>query len=249
MELEQETDRGADVFQALERESTLTSRVIGQMEAMIGDGRLREGSRLPAERDLARQFGVSRTVIREAVAALAAKELLQVEAGSGTTIRRPTQGAVSRCLALHLGTATGPDLHKVAEARRLLLADTAGLAAERHSDDDLDRLAGILREAEAERGVALIFARWTALFHTSLARAAANEVLGTTIGLYDDILSAETLKACENATVVDRWLRNLQGLMKPLRKRDAKSCRQSMRDMLIEVEDTLVLSPVRRVGR
>jgi len=249
MDLEQQTDGPADVFQALERESTLTSRVIIQMEAMIGDGRLRDGSRLPAERDLARQFGVSRTVIREAVAALGAKELLQVEAGSGTTIRRPSLGAVSRCLGLHLGAGAGLDLHKVAEARRLLLSDTAGLAAERHSDEDLERLAGILKEAESERSVAVIFARWTASFHTNLARAAGNDVLGTTIALYDDLLSADTVKACDNVTVVDRWLRNLQSIMKPLKKGDAKSSRQSMRDMLIEVEDALVLTPTRRVGR
>lgn len=243
MENGESADRTADVFQALARESTLASRVIGQMEAMIADGSLREGSRLPAERDLARQFGVSRTVIREAVAALAAKELLQVEAGSGTTIRRPSLGAVSRCFGLHLGAGGALDLRKAAETRRLLLTDVAALAADRHSDEDLERLAGILREAESERGIPVVFARWMSAFHGALARAGVNEVAGTLVSVLDDQLQDATVRACENAVVSDRWLRNLQALMKPLRKRDAKGARQGMRDLLVEIEDTLVLTP------
>lgn len=236
----------ADVFQALARESTLASRVILQMQAMIADGRLKEGSKLPAERDLARQFGVSRTVIREAVAALAAKELLQVEAGSGTTVRRPSLGAVSTSFGLYLGSGVGLDLRKVAETRRLLLADTAALAAERNGEEDLEKLAGILREAENDREVAVAFVKWVAAFHAAVAKASGNEVSATVVAMLDEQLHDQAVRAASNAIVTERWLRNLQGLMKPLRKRDAKGSRQGMRDLLLELEETLVLGPMVR---
>jgi len=247
--IESDSAGAADVFQALARESTLTSRVVEQMEAMISDGRLREGSRLPAERDLARQFSVSRTVIREAVAALVAKELLLVEAGSGTTIRKPSLGAVSRSLSLHLASGGGLDLRKAAEARRLLLIDLAVLAAERHTDDDLERVTGILKEAEEERPIPASFVRWVTAFHGSLGKASGNEVLAALTAVLDEAMAAETLRACEDPVVTERLLRNLQSLLKPLRKRDAKGARQSMRDCLVEFEEALVLTAIRRPAR
>jgi DNA-binding FadR family transcriptional regulator len=166
-----------------------------------------------------------------------------VDAGSGTTIRRPSLPSVSRCFSLYLGAGGGMDLRKAAETRRLLLSDVCALAAERHSEEDLERLAGILREAESERGIPLVFVRWAAAFHAALAKAAANEVAGTLISMLDDQLQDAAVRAGENPLVTDRWLRHLQTLMKPLRKRDAKGARQGMRDMLIEIEDALVLTP------
>ena len=61
----------------LTREATLAQRVERELERLILDSRLGAGDRLPSERELAAQFGVSRTVVREAVRALAAKQLVE----------------------------------------------------------------------------------------------------------------------------------------------------------------------------
>src|SRR5258706_4904525 len=68
-----------ELFRVLPRETTLANRVSKQLEELIVERRLQPGDRLPAERELARQFGVSRTVIREAVRSLAAKAMIEVK--------------------------------------------------------------------------------------------------------------------------------------------------------------------------
>src|SRR5689334_10607565 len=90
------------LFKLVQREETLASRVTGQLETLIVQRHLQPGDRLPAERDLAQQFGVSRTVVREAVRALVAKSLLEVQPGSGTHIRSPSAQSVSQSMALFL---------------------------------------------------------------------------------------------------------------------------------------------------
>ena len=77
---------GAQVFQAINREPRLSDKVTEAILEMIASNQLRPGDLLPPERELGRQFGVSRTVIREAVRALAAKGLLEVRSGSGVRI-------------------------------------------------------------------------------------------------------------------------------------------------------------------
>ena len=70
------------LFKTVERESTLTTRVTAEIERLIVGGRLQPGQRLPSERELADQFGVSRTVVREAVRGMVAKGLLEVRPGA-----------------------------------------------------------------------------------------------------------------------------------------------------------------------
>ena len=85
------------MFETLTREPTLTGRVVNQLEALIVDQRLQPGDRLPAINELTQQFGVSRTVIREAIGALAARGLLEVRHGSRTVVSRPSaQGPMGR---------------------------------------------------------------------------------------------------------------------------------------------------------
>src|SRR5687767_2207765 len=91
-----------DLFGMLARESTLAGRVTDQIKNIIVSGQKLPGDRMPPERELARQFGVSRTVVREAVRSLMAQGLLEVYAGSGTVVRNPSAGAVAESLALFL---------------------------------------------------------------------------------------------------------------------------------------------------
>src|SRR5437868_4206273 len=117
-----------ELFRTLPRETTLANQVSQQLEALIIERRLQPGDRLPAERELARQFGVSRTVIREAVRSLAAKGMLEVRSGSGTIVRAPNAAAVSQSMTLFL-RAGYPELdyRKVLEVRSILEVEIAGL--------------------------------------------------------------------------------------------------------------------------
>ena len=133
------------------RNGSLVDLVTEQIEALIRAGRLRTGDQLPPERELCRQFGVSRTVVREAVARLSAKNLLEVRGGAtgGIVVRAPTAEQVSDSLRFLINSSEAtinPD--KVLEVRRLLEVEMAGLAAARRTELDLVRLEAIMVESE-----------------------------------------------------------------------------------------------------
>src|SRR5476649_1234565 len=87
--MKSDTTDGADtraVFKAIGREPRLSDKVTDAILESIASNALKPGDLLPTERQLGEQFGVSRTVIREAVRALRAKGMLEVKGGSGVRI-------------------------------------------------------------------------------------------------------------------------------------------------------------------
>ena len=98
-------------------------QIAEQIRAMIGAGEVAPGARLPAERDLARQLGVSRPSLREALIALEIEGLLDVRVGSGIYVSQPGE----RGRSAELADASGP--FEVIRARRMIEGECAALAA------------------------------------------------------------------------------------------------------------------------
>src|SRR4029079_11682403 len=92
----------AEPFAQLSREPTLVERVAGSILDRIVAGELKPGDKLPSERELGEQFGVSRTVVREAVRGLTGRGVVTVRAGSGLRVAAIDPAAVSESLALLL---------------------------------------------------------------------------------------------------------------------------------------------------
>jgi len=85
-------------IEPLEREQRLYERVVEKVLELISSGQWKAGYRLPAERELSEAFGVSRTVVREAVKALEARGVLESATGSGVSVRLADFNMVSRSL-------------------------------------------------------------------------------------------------------------------------------------------------------
>ena len=82
------------------RTSRLYEQIVQQIEESVLKGELKAGDQLPAERDLAQRFGVSRTAVREAVKALREKGLVEAYSGRGTFITDGTSQAIRQSLGL-----------------------------------------------------------------------------------------------------------------------------------------------------
>src|SRR6266478_6550602 len=93
------TAPGQPVYKAV-RTSRLYEQIVQQIEESILKGDLKPGDQLPAERELAQRFGVSRTAVREAVKALREKGLVEAYSGRGTFITDGTSQAVRQSLDL-----------------------------------------------------------------------------------------------------------------------------------------------------
>src|SRR5512137_1413361 len=89
----------------------LYERIVSQIEQRIVAGEIKSGDQLPSENELAKQFGVSRTAVREAIKALREKRLVEVRPGVGTFITNGTQDAVRHSLGLlmKVGQPNGAD--------------------------------------------------------------------------------------------------------------------------------------------
>ena len=86
------------LFSGIKRPLSLSDRVVAELTQAILSGRLEPGQALPSERDLCKQFEVSRTVIREAIRSLSAKGLAHASSGRRVLITRPDIDAVSEAI-------------------------------------------------------------------------------------------------------------------------------------------------------
>lgn len=167
----------------------LSDNIVEQLESMMLDGILKPGERLPAERQLAEQFGVSRPSLREAIQKLAARGLLVSRQGGGNYVTESLGSSFSDPL---LDLLEGrPEAHRdLLEFRHTLEADCAYYAALRATEVDRQHLreayevlqACYAREggSRAEEGAA------DARFHLAIAEASHNIILLHTIrGLFD----------------------------------------------------------------
>src|SRR3954454_22725811 len=111
------------------RTNNLVEQVLTRLGADIRGGRLAPGDRLPTEQELTAEMGVSRTVVREAVAALRADGLVVTRRGSGAYVADNPTASPFRIAAPALGRLQ--DVLDVMELRLAVEAEAAGFAAER----------------------------------------------------------------------------------------------------------------------
>ncbi len=168
----------------------LSDDIVERLQGMILEGTLKPGERLPAERVLAEQFGVSRPSLREAIQKLAAKGLLVSRQGGGNYVAEALGSTFSDPL-LQLLENNADAQRDLLEFRHTLEGACAYYAAQRATELDQQRLAAAFAELQdcyarsdtvtrMEEGMA------DAHFHLAIAEASHNAVLLHTIrGLFD----------------------------------------------------------------
>ncbi|TSA14757.1 MAG: FadR family transcriptional regulator [Betaproteobacteria bacterium] len=149
----------------------LYRQIADQISVLINEGEYTEGSRLPAERDLARQLGVSRPSVREALIALEVEGLLDVRVGSGIYVTHPE----NRRQRDALQGDSGP--FEVIRARWLIESECAALAA-RNANPAQRRAvreahADMVRESKRDHNPLAADRK----FHVSIAEASGNSAL------------------------------------------------------------------------
>ena len=133
------------------RRGRVSETIVRRIKKQISDGRLAAGHKLPAEREMARQFKTSRVSVREAYRSLEELGVLRIRRGAdgGAFIAKMDHEPVLRSLALVLGLAKTS--HKeLTEARMLIEPPIARLAAQRARKEDISRLKRALQQEEQE---------------------------------------------------------------------------------------------------
>jgi len=199
-----------------------------QIRSRILEGHLKPGSRLPSEKDLIQQLGVSRPTLREAISMMVGEGLLEIRPGSGTYVREPTSAAAIQGDVVSL-LLMPEDLMEIQEVRGILEPEIAARVAKGATEEDLDYLEAITNEMEEtmREGQSLFELAWS--FHRRLARLADNSAMAKIV----DIIY-EMIKIHEQP-LYDRYFDPLQEicdhreLVHVLRRRDPEQARAAMK--------------------
>jgi GntR family transcriptional repressor for pyruvate dehydrogenase complex len=170
----------------------MASEIARRLVDYLLSGGVEPGARIPSERQLAEAFGVGRSAVREAIAALTLIGLIEVRHGDGTYLKRPESPLLPQVVewGLLLGEQRTADL---VEARQKIEVIIAGLAALRRTDDDVADLARILRRMESEasdNGDSTAFVDADVEFHLRLAETARNSALRDVLSSIQALLRA-----------------------------------------------------------
>jgi len=217
------------------KSTRIYAEIVRQIRALIADGQLKSGDRLPPERDLAERFRVSRTSVREALRTLESLGLIEIRAGEGTFVREISVESLIEPLALVILTQR-EGIAELYEARRLIEPVIAALAATRATLDEVAELRRILEEQAREVEAGRTGVTQDAAFHTTLVHSTHNRAIARIVSALVDLL---TQSREESLLTPGRPVRSHQDhrrILAAIEARDEVAARQAMLDHLIAVE-------------
>jgi GntR family transcriptional repressor for pyruvate dehydrogenase complex len=228
---------GGSTVYRLVRTSRLYEQIVQQIEESIVKGDLKAGDQLPAERDLAQRFGVSRTAVREAVKALREKGLVEAYSGRGTFITDGTTQAVRQSLDLMVKIGQPEGSIHLAEVRAILEPEIAMLAAIRIQQPEL----ATMREAVAAMDRAgrnpETYIEADLDFHLALAEGAANPLILSLLDSIVALLREQRLRIFNVPGGPERGQVHHKRILEAVERRDAEKARETMRAHLMQVRD------------
>lgn len=166
---------------------TAAETIAAQLRDALIDGRIQPGDRLATEPEMAADFGVSRSTVREAIRILRGQGFVQTVRGAkgGHFIVAPQTDVVAESVGETFGLwfdAGTVSVAEVDEARNIVEAACVRLAATRRTDDDLSAMTAILEEASDPDQPLTAFLELDVRFHRSIAHAARNQLLELPMG-------------------------------------------------------------------
>ena len=218
--------------------------VAEQIRSFVAGERLKPGDRLGREEDLAREFGVSRPTLREALRLLSSEHLVRASKGPGGGIfvaATPEQGiglSVSASIATMLD-ARSISLDELLETRMLLEIPLAGLAAARASEHDISVLKALVGEVNAAAADHARTAEVDAQLHHLIAQIADNRVAGALTKWIVDVLQPRLVAVIKPAVVESVIAQQHGDLLEAIVRGDPAAAERAMREHLIYLRDVV----------
>lgn len=208
----------------------VAERLIEEISAQ----RLRPGDPLPAERSLSESYGVGRSSIREALRMLESQGLIR-SVGSGAFAVAEHSNPLNASLALLLTMQDG-DLGELFEVRRILEVETAGLAAERRGDADVERMRRALEAMEEGLGSQDRYITGDLEFHQAVVAATGNRIALHVMHAIRDVIRRALISIYQIPGSPERSNQQHRQVFEAILGRDADLARQRMREHLLRVQ-------------
>jgi len=219
------------------RTSRLYEQIVEQVEQSILKGQLKPGDQLPAERDLAQSFGVSRTAVREAVKTLREKGLVEAYTGRGTFVTNGTSNAIRQSLDLMFRVSQQEGSIHLAELRQVLEPEIAALAASRIED----QLLTTMREAVTAMDRSLqdpdAYIEADLDFHLAMAEAVGNPLILSLLDSIVGLLREQRSRIFSVDGGPERGQFHHKRILQAIERRDPDAARDAMRAHLEQVRE------------
>ena len=224
------------VYRAV-KTSRLYEQIVHQVEESILKGQLKPGDQLPAERDLAQSFGVSRTAVREAVKTLREKGLVEAYSGRGTFVTNGTSHAIRQSLDLMIRVSQQEGSLHLAELRQVLEPEIAALAASRIEE----QLLSSMRESVAAMDRSLhdpeAYIEADLDFHLALAEAVGNPLILSLLDSIVGLLREQRSRIFRVDGGPERGQFHHKRILEAIERRDPDAAREAMRAHLGQVRE------------
>jgi len=217
-------------------EPLATELVVAYVRKLIEAGDLRSGQRLPAERELATQVGVSRPSVRAALQSLAALGVVETRHGAGTfvAVGPPTLGSEPLRFLAALHRFSDDEMF---ESRRVLEVGVVGLAAERATSDDLAAIADAVTEGFASLGDPLAFLVHDITFHRAVAGASGNPILASLVEMVSALFYEQRRLTAGRARDLARPAQEHRKIYQAIRARDRERAKTAMDEHLRRAQE------------
>lgn len=221
------------------RPPSLSAQVTEDLRNRILNDGMEAGEQLPSERELCNYYGVSRTVIREAIKVLTAKGLVESIPGSGIVVRFSEISDVTEALQIFLRQGTSLDYVNLHEVRVALEVAAAGKAAEVADAKTAGQLLELCDELTSLEGDIPRASRNDFRFHKAIAESTNNEFMVLMFDVLEGaLMETRVATFAMEPSRIQRVAKAHRAIARAIEARDPEAARQAMLDHLVEVKAT-----------
>lgn len=233
----------SDIFQPVVTENISRSeRIVGQIKSLILEGKLKQGDKLPPERELAEILNVSRTSVREAIKTLSAMGLVVIRKGHGVFITQANLESVINRMGDALFISRD-EIEQLFEVRKVLETQAAEWAAQRATEEEIFHINSLVLEAKAAceqpDAKAEVMAGYDKAFHNAVIKASHNSIVGM---LNNGLLEALAKVRAKTMKVPGRLIQSIldhEEIAKAIMSRDGQRAKKAMYAHIESVEKSI----------
>jgi len=212
------------MFKSIKR-SRVSDEVANQIKNLISDGQLKPGDRLPPERELIKQFGVSRPSLREALNSLVTMGFLEIKQSKRTFVKSVASERMEDPLSFLIKTDT-QKIFDLIEVRKAMEAWGATQAAQRATEEDIKRLESIIEEMEKAIEEGRDWDKEDADFHLAIAQATHNMVQIHIMSTIYDLLRESAAKLFTDKTKIKKLLQQHSRIVSAIKNHSGEKARE-----------------------
>lgn len=222
------------MFNSVKR-TKISEDIANQIKRLIVDGKLKPGDKLPPERELIKQLGVSRPSLREAINSLVTLGFLEVRQAKRTFVKSVASKLIEDPLALLIKADTQKIIDLI-EVRKAIETWAAYHAAQKASNEDIETLGSIIDKMKKAFEERRSWEKEDADFHLAIAKATHNTIhMHIMSGIYD-LLKESMAKIFIDREKVKKLMNHHQQIFSAIKSRSPEKARQKTLDHLNYVE-------------